>query len=118
MAPISTGGWDVKSCSSGDGLTALTNSSQTVKGSAGKLGGWYIYNPNSAISYVIVYDATSPTVGTTTPKMVICVPANGGTNVEFTNGIAFANAITVAATTTGGGSVAPTTALEANFMYK
>jgi hypothetical protein len=115
-----TEGWDVFSATSGDTLTALTATAQAVKASAGKLGGWYIYNPNATAAYVIIYDIASGsvTVGTSTPKMVICIPATSGANVEFVNGIAFGTAISVAATTTGPGNTAPTTALEANFLYK
>lgn len=116
--PKTSGGWDTVSMSSGDGSTALTNTAQTIKGSAGQLGGWYIYNPNSAATYVIIYNNAGPTVGTTNPQMVLCIPALGGANVEFVNGISFATAITAAATTTGPGASAPAIALEANFFYK
>lgn len=120
IQPHTTGGWDVVSCTSGDTLTALTNTAQAVKASAGKLGGWYIYNPNATAMYVIIYNIASGsvTVGTSTPKMVLCIPATSGANVELVNGITFDTAIAVAATTTGPGNTAPTTALEANFLYK
>ena len=118
--PSANGGWDTKSCTSGDGLTALTNSAQAIKASAGVLGGWYIYNPNATAVFIVFYEIASGsvTVGTSTPKMVICIPATQAANVEFTNGITFATAISAAAVTTGGGNGAPTTALEANFFYK
>jgi len=118
--PATTGGWDTFMASSGDGSTALTNSAQSVKGSAGKLGGWYIYNPNSSATYVIIYNTASGsvTVGTTNPKMVLCIPATSAANLNMEAGITFDTAISVAATTTGGGSTAPASALEANFWYK
>jgi hypothetical protein len=120
VQPHTAGGWDIKMCSSGDGSTALTNSAQAVKASAGKLGGWYIYNPNSSATYVIIYNTASGsvTVGTTNPVMVLCIPATSAANLEMVNGVTFDTAIAVAATTTGPGNTAPTTALEANFFYK
>lgn len=120
VEPHTTGGWDTKCCTSGDGSTALTNSAQAVKASAGKLGGWYIYNPNTSATYVIIYNVASGsvTVGTTNPQIVLCIPASAAANVEFVNGITFDTAIAVAATTTGAGNSAPASALEANFFYK
>jgi hypothetical protein len=120
IQPHTAGGWDTFMASSGDGSTALTNSAQAVKASAGKLGGWYIYNPNSSATYVIIYNVASGsvTVGTTNPKLVLCIPATSAANLELVNGITFDTAISVAATTTGGGNSAPSSALEANFFYK
>lgn len=119
--PDTVNGWLVANMTSGDGSTALTNTAQAIKASAGKLGGWYIYNPNSSAVYIPIYNvaAGSVTVGTTNPQMVLCIPATSAANVEFAMGIPFTNAgFSAAATTTGGGSTAPTTALEANFFYK
>lgn len=115
-----TEGWDTKNCTSGDGSTALTNTAQAIKATAGKLGGWYIYNPNSSAAYVPIYNvaAASVTVGTTNPQMVLTIPASSAANLEMVNGIAFDTAISVAAATTAAGNGAPTSALEANFFYK
>jgi hypothetical protein len=120
VAPRTTGGWSVGNFTTGDTFTALTNSAQVVKGSAGKFGGYYVYNPNSSATYVLVYNvaAASVTVGTTTPKLVFCIPATAGANLEILAGIPFDTAMSIAATTTGGGNTAPTTALEAMIWYK
>lgn len=120
QAPSVTNGWATFNATSGDGSTALTATAQQVKSSAGTVGGWYIYNPNASATYVNFYNATSAsvTVGTTNQQMVICVPATAGANVEFGNGITFATAISISATTTGGGNTAPATSLEANIYYK
>lgn len=120
VEPHTAGGWDTFMATSGDGSTALTNTAQAVKASAGKLGGWYIYNPNATVAYVIVWNVATGgvTVGTTNPKLVIPIPATSAANLEIVNGVTFDTAITVAATTTGGGNTAPGTALEANFLYK
>lgn len=119
--PDTTNGWLVAMMTSADGSTALTNAAQAIKASAGKLGGWYIYNPNSAATYVLIYNvaAASVTVGTTNPQMCLCIPATSAANIEFTLGIPFTNAgFSAAAATTGPGNTAPAIALEANFMYK
>lgn len=120
QAPSITNGWATFNATSGDGSTALTNTAQQVKATVGTVGGWYIYNPNPSATYVNFYNATSAsvTVGTTNQQMVIPIPANAGANVEFGNGITFATAISISATTTGGGNSAPATALEANIYYK
>lgn len=120
VQPHTAGGWDTFMATSGDSSTALTNTAQAIKASAGKLGGWYIYNPNSAATYVILYNVASGsvTVGTTVAKMILCIPATAGANLDMTSGITFDTAISVAATTTGPGNTAPSTALEANFWYK
>lgn len=120
LTPQTSGGWSTFNATSGDGSTALTSTAQQVKGSAGQVGGWYVYNPNSSAVYVSFYNALSAnvTVGTTNQQMVIVIPATQGANVEFTNGIAFSTGISIAATTTGGGNTAPSTALEANIFYK
>lgn len=79
----------------------LDESEEQVKGTAGTLYGWYLFNAGEATVYVKLYNATaaSVTVGETTPAMTIPVPAGSAANVEFTNGIAFSTAITAAATT-------------------
>lgn len=73
---------------------------ELVKGSAGQLFGWHMYNDGAAEVYVKFYNkATAPTVGTDTPVMTVPIPAGAGANVEFTNGIEFATGIGVGATT-------------------
>lgn len=119
--PATSGGLLVAMMSSADGSTALTNTAQAIKASAGQLFGYYIYNPNSSATYVLVYNtaAGSVTVGTTNPLMCFCIPPTSGANCSFEHGIAFSNAgWSAAAATTGGGNTAPSTALEAMFFYK
>lgn len=121
VKPTTAGGLLIALMSSADGSTALTGTAQAIKASAGQLFGWYIYNPNAVATYVSIYNtaAASVTVGTTNPVMTLCIPATSAANVEFTNGIEFTNAgWSAAATTTGGGNTNPSTALEANFLYK
>jgi len=80
----------------------LTSTAYQVKASAGNLLGWNIINPNGSAVYVKLYDllAAGTTVGTSTPKLTIMVPANGTVYVA-PNCIQeeFADAITMAVTT-------------------
>ena len=118
--PHTAGGLSVANFNTGDTYTALTNTAQVLKASAGQVYGWYIYNPNSSATYVMIYNiaAASVTVGTSTAAMVLCIPATAGANVLSTMGIEFSTAISIAAATTGGGNTAPATALEATIFYK
>lgn len=120
IQPRTTGGWSTANFTTGDTYTALTNSAQAIKASAGKFGGYYIYNPNASATYVMIYNVASGsvTVGTTTAKLVFCIPATSAANLEITVGIGFDTAISIAAATTGDGSSAPATALEAMVWYK
>lgn len=111
----------VANFNTGDTFTALTNSAQVIKATAGNFYGYYIYNPNATATYVMLYNvaAASVTVGTTTPAMVFCIPATSGANLSLAYPIPFTNAgWSIAAATTGGGNTAPATALEAMIFYK
>lgn len=120
IQPHTAGGWLTANFTNGDTFTPLTNAAQAIKASAGQLGGWYIYNPNAVVSYVNIYNVASGsvTVGTTTPKMNLAIPAGAAANVELVNGIEFDTAMSLSATTTGGGNTAPTTALDVMIWYK
>lgn len=102
---------------------AVTNTAVAIKASAGKLHGYNLYNPNASLAFVHFYDvaAASVTVGTTTPIRSVALPstANGtiGIDREITLGVAFATAISVAASTTATGGTAPGTALVVNAEY-
>lgn len=99
----------------------LTNTASSVVSSvAATLEDYYIYNPNASVAYVQIYDvatAGAVTVGTTTPKWSIGIPATSAANIARM-GLSFASGIQVAATTTATGSTAPGTALDANFGYR
>jgi hypothetical protein len=120
LAPTTTSGLSVGNFTSGDSFTALTATSQVVKGSAGLFYGYYIYNPNAAATYVMIYNVASAsvTVGTTNPLLVFCIPATSAANLALPYGITFDTAMAIAAATTGGGNSAPSTALEAMIFFK
>lgn len=114
VQPGLTGGWSAFSNG------ALTNAAVVVKGSAGTVGGYMIYNPAAAVTYVQVFNvaAASVVLGTTPPAYVIPVPAGAAVNMSITSGIGHATAISCAATTTPTGSTAPTTAAVASLLFK
>jgi hypothetical protein len=91
----------------------------TVKSSAGALGAYHCLNPNATAAYVQIFDTNGAvTLGSTVPVLSLGLPASDGGNLEWTQGIHFANGIKVAATTTATGSTALGTAVDCNFAYK
>lgn len=120
IQPRTTNGLDVLNSSSSDGGTALTNSAQAIKASAGKVYGWAIYNPNTSAAFVQLYNTASGsvTVGTTSPLFMLTIPPGTAAHVINDIGITFGTAISWAATSTAGGNGAPTTALDAVAFYK
>jgi hypothetical protein len=98
---------------------ALKATAQKVKGDAVvcRLYGWKVQNLDAADAYLQIYDKASPTVGTDTPKLSIWLPASGGDDLILPKPIEFDNAIYVAATTTLGGSTAPTNGELINLLY-
>lgn len=120
MTPSANGGASTMNASSSDGATALTSTAQAIKASAGVLLGYYIYNPNATAQFVQFYNTASGsvTVGTTNPLFMLTIPATSAANLAFPYGIAFATAMSWAATSTAGGNGAPSTALDAVCFYK
>jgi hypothetical protein len=118
--PDGTVGSSTVNSTSSDGGTALTNTAQAIKASAGSLLGYYIYNPNSSAMFVQVYNTASGsvTVGTTSPLFMLTIPAASAANLWMPGGIAFGTAMSWSATSTAGGNGAPTTALDAVAWYK
>lgn len=97
---------------------ALTNAPETVKSGQGHFGGYFIYNPNADVAFLHIYDESGTvTVGSTTPKASFGIPGGAGANIEIKRSVPCLNSIKVAATTTAGGSTAPTSALVANIYY-
>ena len=99
---------------------ALVDSVQTVKGSAGTLGGWMILNSAVTVCYVQFFDTTGAvTLGTTVPTWSFGLPAGAAANVPASRpGILFANGLKIAATTTRAGSTACGTGMDVNLFYK
>ena len=110
---VSSAGW-TPSLANG-----LTTTPKTVDASAGVLGFVQCYNPNSSQIYVQVFNAASPTLGTTTPVLSIPIgPTSTGGLAMSSYGVALGgSAIVIAATTTVNGSTAPSTAPDCNVGY-
>jgi len=82
-------------------LTVDETAAQAIKGSAGNIHGWNIYNPNAYDVFVKFYDiaAASVVVGTTAVVRTLQIPAQGSVVIEKDQPIqAFNTAISVAAT--------------------
>lgn len=95
-----------------------------IKATPGVVYGWYIANRATTPRYVYLYNATAAnvTVGTTTPRMTIVLPANGSdfvaANALGAHGVKFDTAITIAATTDLNGTGAPgANEVVANLFY-
>ncbi len=114
-----SGGATTMNATSSDGGTALTSTAQAIKGSAGILQGYYIYNPNSVAAFVQFYNTAqgSVTVGTTSPLFMLTIPPGTAANLWTPGGITFGTAMSWSATSTAGGNGAPTTALDAVAWY-
>lgn len=92
-----------------------------IYGKTCRLGGWLLYNRHSATVFLQIFDksaANQVTVGTTTPLLVMAIPAGQAGHVEFENGIDMDNGIVIAATTTATGSGAPTDGMDTTILYR
>lgn len=99
---------------------ALSTTVRAVKPSAGQVGMLQCYNPSSTRIYVQMFNGTpaSVTLGTTTPVLSVPIgPAASGGWTLPNPGVSFSIAISIAATTTAIGSVAPGTAPDCNLAF-
>lgn len=113
-------GLDVFNGTTSDGGTAVSTTAVEVKASAGKLYGWYFYNPNDEVVFVNFYNTAqgSVTVGTTNPLFQIALPAGAAGHVFPPIGIAFSTAITVSSTKTAGSNTANDSQIDLVLFYK
>ena len=121
IQPRTSGGLTTFMASGSDGSSILVATAQAVKASAGQLYGYYVYNPEAAVTFLHWYNtaAASVTVGTTNPMMSFAIPAGAAANLSFPAGVVFSNAgWSVAATTTAAGNSAPATGLSLVAWYK
>lgn len=80
-------------------FTDLNTVGESVFTTAGQIYGWNISNTGNTYVYIKFFDNVAPVIGTTTPTLVISVPP-GGNNSSFSyEGIYFANACYIFATT-------------------
>jgi hypothetical protein len=80
--------------------SAASTNGTVVKGSAGTVYGITASNINAAVRYLKLYNSTTVTVGTTTPAIVIPIPAGGIVNLNLgAIGQRFATGICIGMTT-------------------
>jgi hypothetical protein len=111
VAPATGGGWSTNV------QTALKATAVTVKASAGKLGFYFCSNPDTTTDYLLGYNTTSPTVGTTTPIIDLGIPSGSAANLSSDIGFIFSADIVVLASTSDTTSTAPTNGLHCTFGY-
>lgn len=109
------GGWSVAT-----GSIGATKTDIGTANTAGCVGGWFIYNPNSSVAYVQFFNtqASGVTLGTTAPVYSIGIPATSGANVMSEAGIQHSTAICIAVTTTRAGLTGPSSTVDYNIFYK
>ncbi len=79
--------------------SAGSTNATVVKNSAGQLYGWYIYNSNAAARKIAFHNASStPTAGASI-YFTLMIPALGGANVEFSQGLVFSTGISITTVT-------------------
>lgn len=118
--PTTSGGLQTFMASGSDGSSILTNAAQAIKAAAGQVYGYYIYNPEGAVTFVHFYDvaAAGVAVGTTPPKFTLAIPAGSAANLITEIGLEFTTAMSISATTTVGGNGAPATGVSAVVWFK
>jgi hypothetical protein len=77
----------------------IDSTAVSIKGIAGKFGGYFLFNASAATVYVKLYNLTSVNPASDIPKMVFGIPAGSPANLELSNGIAFSTGIMVRAVT-------------------
>lgn len=102
-------------------FTALTNTAQAIKASAGNVYGYHLSNQANPAQdlYVHFYNvaAGSVTVGTTTPSRSFFLPGGAVIDTPYAYPMAFSTAISVAVSTTATGGTAPTNAIYVHAEY-
>lgn len=100
---------------------ALTNTVVSIKTVAGNIYGLRAYNAGASIAFIQVFNVTSAsvTLGTTTPTEFFPVPASGGIyDDDYSTPATYSSAISIAATSTPTGAVAPANTQVINLRYK
>lgn len=94
-----TGGDSVSAISSQAIVSAASTNPTSIKASAGKITGWYIYNSNASARKVAFHNtAGTPTAGASVYLSVV-IPGLAAANVSFPNGIDFSSGIAITTVT-------------------
>lgn len=100
------------------------SSEVTIKASTGNVYDLHVANPNTTDVYLLLFDASNPTPGTTAPTRSFCVPGGTGSSncgvydLTLNPPIMFNTAITATVVTAANGSTAPSSAVDLNIGYK
>ena len=98
-----------------NGVTGVAETAIFVRGRSCDVQAYHIYNSSNATAFVQFFDTAAPTVGTTVPKWSVPIPTLVHAFMSFpVAGLYFSGGLWVAATTTVGGSSAPSAALVVN----
>lgn len=97
--------------------SALSATAVTINNTAAALDAVACENPSNAVAFLQVFDASSVTVGTTTPVWSFSIAQNGMLQLTQLN-TQFSNSIKAAGTTTATGNTGPSAALDCNFVIK
>jgi len=96
-------------------MSPATPASATIKGSAGRLIGWQLHNGSAGVRSVKLFNATSPTLGTTAAQFEIDIPAGASVDFDLPGGMnTFSTAITYSVTSAKGLTDNTATGLAAN----
>lgn len=102
-------------------VSAASTNATVIKGSAGQVYGWYLYNSNASSRKVAFHNtASTPTAGASVFFSLV-LPPNSGANVAFPSGIAFSTGIAVTMVTGNADTDATAVAsgdIIANIFYK
>jgi hypothetical protein len=94
-----TGGDSVSNLSSQTIVSAASTNPISIKASAGKVTGWYIYNSNGSARKVAFHNtAGTPTAGASV-YLSLVIPALSAANVSFPDGIDFSTGIAITTVT-------------------
>ncbi len=94
--PAASGGASIYSVNSSG---AANQDAAAIKGSAGQVYGYSLFNTTASARYVKLYNLASGATSASTPVIRIFLPAGGGANSPVVGGIAFGTGISIRITT-------------------
>ena len=100
--------------------TDIAEAAVVIKASSAVLYELEIDNTNNATAgYLKLYNAASPTVGTTAPDWIVMIPASVSRVIVIPSGLTFATALVAACVTAGGtaGVTGPTSNVTMRAVY-
>jgi hypothetical protein len=86
----------------------------------GQLNGWYVFNSNSIVIYLQIFDAGAKdaiALGTDRPLLSLGIPPGGGANLFGDRIRDVQNGIVIAAATTQAGNGAPVNPVDYNIFF-